>query len=136
MSEALSAPTVLVIDDRPSIRQLVFRALADAGYRVIEAEDGSHALDLLKRIGSVDLVLLDVVMPYLNGVECARRLRDRYAEQRIIFMSGQPVEVLARSGVADLALPFLPKPFTPEELLAKVEAVMRRPAPAGTLPEH
>jgi two-component system, cell cycle sensor histidine kinase and response regulator CckA len=127
----LSPPTVLVVDDQRAIRGLVKRVLGHAGYRVVEAENGSHAIDVLRLAERVDLVLVDVVMPRLGGAGFVRELLERYPQQRIVYMSGQFVEVLARYNLADFRLPFLSKPFTPEELLAKVEEALRPvPTPA------
>jgi two-component system response regulator SaeR len=123
--------TVLVVDDQRAIRGLVKRVLGDAGYRVVEAENGSHAIDVLRIAGRVDLVLVDVVMPRLDGAGFVRTLLERYPQQRIVYMSGQFVEVLARYNLADFQLPFLAKPFTPDELLAKVEETLR-PVPTPT----
>lgn len=121
----LSPPTVLVVDDQRAIRRLVKRALGDAGYRVAEAENGSHAIDVLRLAGRVDLVLVDVVMPWLDGAGFVCKLLEDHPQQRIVYMSGQSVEVLARYNLADFQLPFLAKPFTPDELLAKVEDALR-----------
>jgi two-component system, cell cycle sensor histidine kinase and response regulator CckA len=127
-----SPPTVLVVDDQRAIRRLVKRVLSDTGYRVVEAENGSHAMDVLRLAGRVDLVLVDVVMPRLDGARFVRELLERSPQQRIVYMSGQFVEVLARYNLADFQLPFLSKPFTPDELLAKVEEALRPvPAPTG-----
>ena len=133
MSElfSLPLPTVLVVDDQRAIRHLAKRMLGDAGYRVIEAENGSDALDIFQRAGRVDLVLVDVVMPRLDGARFVRKLLERYPQQPIVYMSAQFVEVLARYNVADFQLPFLSKPFTRDELLAKVEEALRR-APTPT----
>ena len=118
---------ILVADDQPGVRRLVREVLGRAGYRVLETGNGSDAVDLFQQAGPIELVLTDVVMPRMNGVAFIRWVRERYPEQRILCMSGQPVEVLAQSNVADLAMPFLAKPFTGEELLAKVSEVMQAP---------
>jgi two-component system, cell cycle sensor histidine kinase and response regulator CckA len=123
--------TVLVVDDQRAIRHLVKRVLGDAGYSVAEAENGSHAMDILRLVGRMDLVLVDVVMPRLDGAGFVRTLLERYPQQRIIYMSGQFVEVLARYNLADFRLPFLAKPFTSDELLVKVEEALR-PVPTPT----
>ncbi|HEU4697579.1 MAG TPA: response regulator [Gemmatimonadales bacterium] len=115
--------TVLVVDDVRAVRRMTARLLSEAGYRVFEAAGASEALEVLELApGRVDVVLVDVVMPARSGTDLVRVIRQRWPDQRIVFMSAHPAEVLAREGVRDPALPFLPKPFSREELLA----VLRR----------
>jgi DNA-binding response OmpR family regulator len=133
MSESVlfPPPTVLVVDDQRITRRLAQRILSEAGYRVFEAEDGVEALEVVDLTGRVDLLLVDVVMPRLNGAALVRELLERWPEQRVLYMSAYPAEVLARYHAGDLGTPFLAKPFTREELLAKVDDALRRtPAPA------
>jgi CheY-like chemotaxis protein len=114
--------TVLVVDDAGVVRRLSFRVLSEAGYRVFEAADAVEALEVLAMLhGHVDLVLVDVVMPEVNGVDLVRLIRERWAGPAILFMSAYPAEVLAREGVKDLRVRFLAKPFTRSELLGAVE---------------
>jgi two-component system, OmpR family, response regulator MprA len=121
------AATVLVVDDDPHIRTSLRRTLAYEGYLVREADGGRAALDAaLDEIP--DLVILDVMMPGLDGVEVCRRLRE---------MNEMPILMLtAREGTADQvagldagADDYLVKPFVREELLARIRAVLRRRAP-------
>ena len=134
-SPSLPPPTLLIVDDQRVVRRLVQRLLSEAGYRTFEAENGAEALDVLNLIGRVDLVLVDVVMPRLNGAELVRELLARWPDQRVLYMSAHPAERLAQYQAPDLQVPFLAKPFTHETLLAKVEDALRRlPAPAWRPP--
>jgi two-component system cell cycle sensor histidine kinase/response regulator CckA len=124
------ATTVLVVDDQHFARRVAYRVLSEVGYRVLEAEDGEEALEALYAPkASVDLVMIDVVMPKMDGVELAARIWERWPEKRILFTSGHAAEVLAQHGLVYLDVPFLAKPYTRDEALAKVrEALERRQA--------
>jgi DNA-binding response OmpR family regulator len=119
-----------VVDDQHFARRVAYRVLSEAGYRVLEAEDGEEALDALYSARArVDLVMIDVVMPKIDGVELAARIQEQWPEKGILFMSGHAAEVLAQHGLIYLDVPFLAKPFTRDEALAKVrEALDRRQA--------
>jgi two-component system cell cycle sensor histidine kinase/response regulator CckA len=120
-----------VVDDQPFARRVAYRILSEAGYRVLEAEDAGEALEALKLTrGRVDLLIIDVIMPGLDGVELAGHVWAEWPDKRILFMSAHAAEVLAEHGLAYLDVPFLAKPFTRDEALAKVrEALERRRAP-------
>jgi two-component system cell cycle sensor histidine kinase/response regulator CckA len=119
--------TVLVVDDERISRHVATRMLRDLGLRVLEADGAEEALDVF-RISQqpIDLVLLDVVMPETDGVELAEQLLAHRPGQRIIFMSAHPAEVLAEHGLQDLDVHFLAKPYTMDELHAKVDQAMNR----------
>ena len=124
--------TVLVVDDAGVVRRLSFRVLSESGFRVFEAAGAVEALEVLAMLqGHVDLVLVDVMMPEVNGVDLVRLIRERWSGPAILFMSGFPAEVLAREGLKDLRVQFLAKPFTRDELLAAVARALgsreRRP---------
>ena len=111
--------TVLVVDDAGVVRRLSFRVLSEAGYRVFEAAGAVEALEVMGMLhGHVDLVLVDVVMPEVNGVDLVRLIRERWDRPSILFMSAHPAEVLASEGLKDLRVQFLAKPFTRDELLS------------------
>ena len=124
-------PTVLVVADEPISRRVAYRTLSEQGCRVFEAASAAETLDALRMMSRpVDLVLLDVVMPGTDGVELAELIFSEFPEQRILFMSAYPAEVLAQRGLRDLRVLFLAKPYTRAELIAKVgEALQRRPTP-------
>jgi two-component system cell cycle sensor histidine kinase/response regulator CckA len=110
---------------------VAYRILSEEGYRVLEAENCAETLDALHLAnGRVDLVMIDVVMPECDGVATARRVLERWPDQRILYMSAHPAEVLVQHGLASLDAPFLAKPYTRGEVMAKVkEALDRRSVP-------
>lgn len=123
---SLPPPTVLVVDDDAIVRRVVQGHLSNAGYRIFEAEDGQEALEVLERTGSVDLVIVDMVMPRLNGPGLVAELMRRRPSQSVLLISAYPAE---RDTMEDgpPGHPFLPKPFTRDQLLAKVaEAAQAR----------
>ena len=117
--------TVLVVDDERISRHVASRMLRELGLRVLEADGAEEAVDVF-RIAQrpIDLILLDVVMPETDGVELAKQILAHRPGQRILFMSAHPAEVLAEHGLQDLDLRFLAKPYTMDELLAKVRQAM------------
>ena len=126
---------ILVVDDEEVVRRFVFRLLNSEGYRVFEASDLDEAMQVLKATHQpLDLVILDVRMP-VNGVEFARRIHQHWPEQRVMFMSAYPAQLLAQlGGDAELSYTFLAKPFTRDELLAKAREALRRPVPSHREP--
>jgi CheY-like chemotaxis protein len=118
--------TILVVDDERLPRRLASRLLSEEGYRVLEAEGAPEALDVLSQApGGIDLLVLDVVMPGCNGVELGRRVMEYWPDQRILYMSAHPAEAV-RHGLPKLNVPFLPKPYTRDEALAKVREALER----------
>src|SRR4051812_231561 len=119
------AGTILVADDEEGIRALVSNVLGEAGYTVELAEDGQQVVERLRDLGDdVRLILLDLTMPELGGAEAASELRRMQPNTPIIAMSGYgDIEVLQQFSEAGVD-EFLPKPFTPEELAAKVRDVL------------
>jgi two-component system cell cycle sensor histidine kinase/response regulator CckA len=130
------ATTILVVDDERISRRVAYRLLSEEGYRVLEAESCSETLDVLRLTeGRIDLVLIDVVMPELDGVETACRVLEQWPGQKIMYMSAHPAEVLMRHGLTSLDVPFLAKPYTRGEIIAKVkEALERRSHPRSESP--
>ena len=128
-----AATTILVVDDQGLSRRVAHRILSEEGYRVLEAEDGLEALDVLSLAsGRVDLLMVDVVMPQCDGVELARRALEQWPEQRILYMSAHPAEILFQHGLLSLDAPFLAKPYTRDEALAKVRQALERRRGART----
>jgi DNA-binding response OmpR family regulator len=122
--------TVLVVDDRSMARRIASRILSEEGFRVLEADGMGEALEVLAQArGRLDLVMLDVVMGDGDGVKLARQIQEEWPDQRVLFMSGFAAEVLARYGLKELDVPFLAKPFTRNELLAKVRETLQRLSP-------
>ena len=116
--------TVLVVDDEAAVRRVLVMRLQLSGYRVICAEDGEQALEMFHN-ESPDLVVLDVMLPKLDGFAVCRRLRAESCVP-IIFLSA--VEAISER-VAGLDLgadDYLPKPFSPKELEARIATILRR----------
>ncbi|HUR95713.1 MAG TPA: response regulator [Gemmatimonadales bacterium] len=129
MSAPLPVPgtTILVVDDERVTRRVAYRILSEEGYRVFEAasaEEAMSVMDMAHRY--VHLVLLDVVMPAVDGVELGRRVLARWPSLRLLYMSAYPAQVLQEHGLTDLRVKFLAKPFTHDELLGKVQECLER----------
>jgi len=121
--------TILVVDDVGVVRKVAFRLLSEAGYRVFEASSAAEALEVLATSRQpINLAIVDVVLPEVNGVDLVRIIRDEWPSTRILFMSAFPAEILVREGLDHPNVLFLAKPFTRDELLAKV-VVALTPAP-------
>ena len=129
-----TAPHVLVIDDDPSIRDLVVEYLGSNDMRVSACASGREMFELFDR-ESIDLVLLDLKLPGEDGMELARRLRER-ATVPIILLTGRSEEADRVMGLELGADDYVTKPFSPRELLARVRAVLRRYQVQATLPER
>jgi two-component system, OmpR family, response regulator len=112
------------VDDEARIREVVQYALKKEGYRVSMVGDGAAALEVLER-GDVDLVVLDVMMPEVDGLEVCRRIRAR-ASTPILFLSARSEEVDRIVGLELGGDDYLVKPFSPREMVARVRAVLRR----------
>jgi two-component system OmpR family response regulator len=119
-------PQVLVVDDDPHIRQLLVFALEKAGLTAREAEDGEAALAAVRR-EAPDLVVLDINMPKLDGLEVCRRLRAQ-GDLPILFLSSRDDEIDRVLGIELGGDDYVTKPFSPRELVARVRALMRRAA--------
>ena len=133
METPFQVVTVLVVDDTSLTRRIATRILSEEGYRVLEADGADEALEVLGEArGRVDLVLLDVVMPGGDGVALTKSIRAEWPDQRLLYMSAYPAEILARHGLKDLNVPFLAKPFTRVELLTKVKSALRHPGEGGS----
>ena len=130
--------TILVVEDGDAVRNLVCRMLVQNGYRALEACDGQHALRVWEAHGGkIQLVLTDLVMPNMPGVDLAERLRRVRPDVRILLMSGYADEP-AVHGLGPDSLAFLLKPFTSVELVEKVRQVLDAPRnglPAGRRPD-
>jgi two-component system, cell cycle sensor histidine kinase and response regulator CckA len=117
--------TILVVDDVGVVRKAAFHLLSEAGYRVFEAASAPEALEVLSTARQgVNLVIVDVVMPEINGVDLVRLIRNQWPSVHVLFMSAYPAEVLVREGLEHPNVVFLAKPFTREELIAKVKAAL------------
>lgn len=120
-----AAPTILIAEDDPAIREAVSRALRFEEFTVLTASDGAQALEVLST-NNVDLVLLDVLMPFLDGLETCRLIRGRGITTPVLMLTARH-EVSDRvAGLDAGADDYLVKPFALEELLARIRALLRR----------
>lgn len=118
---------ILIVDDDPHIREVVRFALSRAGYEIFEAADGRQARTAVEEVGP-DLVILDIVMPELDGSRLCTELRADGIDVPIIFLSSRDTEVDLLMGLELGGDDYLTKPFSPRELVARVKAVLRRTA--------
>jgi two-component system response regulator ResD len=127
--------TVLVVDDEPTITEVVARYLERAGYRTAIAADGAQALAAAGE-QRPDLVVLDLMLPKLGGLEVMRRLREHdHARVPIILLTAKGEESDKITGLRLGADDYVVKPFSPAELVARIDAVLRRvDLPAGDQP--
>jgi two-component system, cell cycle sensor histidine kinase and response regulator CckA len=117
--------TILVVEDDAPVREVTVRSLRAGGYRVLVAASGREALDLdPAALGSVRLLVTDVVMPGIDGGALADALRGRYPALRVLFVSGYTQGAIAERGVVDSGMEFLQKPFTGPSLLARVRSAL------------
>lgn len=118
--------TILLAEDDSSLRNMTSIILRDMGYTVIEAEDGNMAVILFnENRAAIKLVILDGIMPKMNGLEAYRKISTLSPTIRCIFMSGYSGEVFAQDGLPT-STTFLPKPIKPSELLSKVRETLDR----------
>jgi DNA-binding response OmpR family regulator len=115
---------LLIVDDDPGIRDLLCRYLGEQGYRVAAVEDG-HSMDAWLAENHAELVILDLMLPGEDGLSIARRLRSDF-KMPIVMISARGEEIDRIVGLEVGADDYLPKPFNPRELLARVRAVLRR----------
>jgi DNA-binding response OmpR family regulator len=120
----LKPSTILVVDDERRYRELLEMDLSRRGYRVLLAGDGLRALDLVEQ-GSLDLVVLDLRLPDMDGYEVCRRIRE-LSSVPVIMLTARAEEQDKVRGLRAGADDYVTKPFSAEELLARVEAVLRR----------
>jgi CheY-like chemotaxis protein len=125
----MTGACLLVVDDSPAIRQIVARALTDARYVVLEAGDGALALEILERGRvDIDLVLTDIRMPRLDGLELGRHIADRKWPVPVLYMSGDTGDAIADGGGRPVA-PLLRKPFPMDTLIGALDRLLLgRPA--------
>jgi len=115
---------ILVVDDEPAVRQFSVDALSEMGYPVLAAEGADTALALLDAHPAISLLFTDVVMPQVNGRELADEALRRRPDLRVLFATGYSRNALERDGVLDPSVQVIGKPFTLDELAARIRAVL------------
>ncbi len=124
---------VLIAEDEAAIREFVVINLRRAGYDVLEAEDGERALELYEFCGGdIDVAVLDVMMPNVDGLEVCKQLRTRNSNIGIIMLTAKTQEMDKITGLMMGADDYVTKPFSPTELVARVDAIYRRVAMNST----
>ena len=116
---------ILIVDDEPRIRELIRENLQYSGYTCEEAGDGSAALSLLTG-GGYDLVILDLMMPFMDGMTCLREMRTRRINTPVIILTARGEEYDKLAGLEGGADDYVVKPFSVRELMLRVRAVLRR----------
>jgi PAS domain S-box-containing protein len=123
--ESEDAVTILLVEDQESVRSLLRVYLTGAGYRVLEAENGEHAIRFAhEHAGQIDLLITDIAMPKAGGFEVARALAERRKGVRSMFISGYAQELLDGTGELPSGSRFLPKPFARTEFLKSVSELL------------
>lgn len=117
--------TILVGEDNEDVRPMIVELLQDIGYRVLEARDGTEVVSIMEDFGdTVDLLLLDVIMPRMNGYEALAVVRERYPEIPCLFLSGYSDDVLKQKAKISGTFEYLSKPVMPDRLLAALRAAL------------
>jgi CheY-like chemotaxis protein len=123
---------VLLVDDDELVRSVTRQVLRSLGHTVLEAENGAAALEVAKRHpGAIDVLLTDVVMPWMNGRELSEHLRSQRPDLAVLFMSGYSENVVLSRGVVKPGMDLLTKPFTTRELERALRKVTRARAAAS-----
>ncbi|MBM7568734.1 response regulator transcription factor [Paenibacillus sacheonensis] len=116
--------TILIVDDEKEILKLMEIYLKNEGYKLLKASDGLEALELLAK-NEVDLIVLDVMMPRLDGIEACMRIREE-RDMPIIMLSAKSQDIDKIAGLSIGADDYVTKPFNPLELIARVKSQLRR----------
>jgi DNA-binding NtrC family response regulator len=128
-----SPKTILVVDDEDSIRNLASLVLESDGYQVLKARHSDEALLLMdSHRDTISLLLTDVRMdPYMNGCELAKCMRLMRPDILVLYISGYTHNAMVQQEVEDQRASFLPKPFSPKDLLEKVRGVLTSTTPTA-----
>lgn len=121
---------ILIVDDESRMRKLVKDFLIKSSYEVLEAEDGSQALNIFFENNDIDLIILDVMMPKMDGYQVCREIR-AYSKVPIIMLTAKSDEKDELLGFELGVDEYISKPFSPKILVARVEAILRRTSQAG-----
>ena len=116
---------ILIVDDEPDIRNILNILLCADGFTVLEAANGKQALEVLQKNASIDLILLDIMMPEMDGVTACQEIR-KYSMAPILFLTAKSQETDKMSAYHSGGDDYLTKPFSQAELLLKVKSLLRR----------
>ena len=130
----MSTSKILIVDDEKSIRKLVRSYLEADSYEVLEGENGNQAVELA-RSSAPDLIVLDVGMPVLDGIEALREIRT-FSDVYVVMLTARSDEVDKLIGLSVGADDYLTKPFSPRELVARIKAVLRRQRGSATVADE
>jgi DNA-binding response OmpR family regulator len=113
------------VEDDESVRETTIKILENHGYKVISAEDGIKALKSIKEIiEPIDLVITDVIMPKMSGVDLIKNLKELWPKVKVLYISGYTYDVISKKGLEDTMDHFLYKPFEPKSLLHKLRQAL------------
>jgi len=122
----LGSETILLVEDEPSVRKSEFEFLELSGYTVLEAPNGEEAVKVARDYqGQVDLMITDVVMPHMGGVQLAEQLAGHRPQMKVLFVSGYAEKTVLQHGAIDVAAHFLQKPFSLKLLARKIREVLQ-----------
>lgn len=121
-------PKILIVDDEPRIRDLIRAHLEHENFVCEEASDGGTALAALS-LGGIDLVILDIMMPFVDGMTCLKEMRNRKINTPVIMLTARGEEYDKLAGLENGADDYVVKPFSPRELVARVKVVLSRTLP-------
>ncbi|WP_421927428.1 response regulator [Neoaquamicrobium sediminum] len=117
---------ILIVEDDESVRAFTARAIAAGGHEVETAEDGDLGLELIRSAdGGYDLVLSDIRMPAMDGIEMAKRAANEFPGLRILLMTGYAEQRERAADLADIIIDVVPKPFTLNEIRTKVQRALQ-----------
>jgi DNA-binding response OmpR family regulator len=133
MSAAAGPLRALVIEDAPDMRLVAVTILREKGFAASEAAEGEQGLELARAEGP-DLILLDLTLPGMDGLEVCRRLRE-FSDAYIVIVSGREDELDKVEGLTAGADDYVTKPYSPRELSARIEAMLRRPRTSVARPD-
>ena len=131
LKERFNTMKILVVDDEPKIRELIGQYLTVAGYETEYAKDGIEALNIISK-GDIDMVILDVMMPFMDGITCLKEMRSRGFKTPVIILSAKGEDYDKITGFEAGTDDYVVKPFSPKELMARVKAVAMRANPELT----
>jgi len=119
--------TILVVEDEPVVREVTAKLLRRLGYDVMQAGGGLEAIEVCREHGErIALLLTDVIMPDMNGMELSQKILALYPNMKVVFTSGYPESIIESRGIFDGDIDFLGKPYSPDLLAAKLREVLDR----------